>query len=92
METKTKVHDVRIIDLEGSEGWAGLYIDGKLEHTGFGIKSRDIAKAAAGRPITVKRGYMEQSDDDFDNGFSFPDDISELDKREDDFQVIWDED
>ena len=89
MPTKTKVLDARIVEMDGC---AALYIDGKLAYDSHDIEPRDIARAAAGRPIIVKRGYMEMSEEEFDAGFNFPQDISELDARDEDFQIIWDED
>ena len=89
MPTETKVLDAKIIEMDG---WAALYIDCKLVYDGHQVEPRDIARAATGRPIVIKRGYMEMSENEFDDGFNFPQDISELDKREEEFQVIWDED
>ena len=89
MSTETKVLDAKIIEMDG---WAALYIDGKLVYDGHQVEPRDIARAATGRPIIIKRGYMEMSEDEDDCGFNFPEDISELDKREEDCQVIWDKD
>ena len=92
MPAETKIHDVRIVEIGTNiTSWAGLYIDGRLDHTDFGIKPRDIVQAARGRPITVKCGRMRMYDDDLDNGFRFPEDISELDKRKKNFRIKWDD-
>lgn len=92
LPTETEIHDVRIVEIGTNiTGWAGLYIDGKLDCTDFAIKPRNIAQTARGRPITVKLGRMRMSDDDLDNGFRFPEDISELDKRKKNFRIKWDD-
>ena len=108
MAAETKIHDVRIVEMVrtpkefmpmGTGHWAGLYIDGILDSENFEIDARDIARVAAGRPITVKRGRMRISEDcqypisyiQINAYLRFPENISELDKREKDFQVFWDD-
>ncbi len=78
------VSDVRVIEMDG---WAGLYIDGKLNYEGHQCDPMDLSRATKGLTITVKRGWMEFEEDEEECGFNFPNDISELGKR-----VEWDED
>lgn len=79
-----KVHDVRIIE---TEGWDGLYIDGRMEWEGPKISPDDITRFVANRTITIKSYWMVMSDKDHIEPFRFPLDISELDKREEKFQA-----
>lgn len=83
MSTKTKVHDVRIIE---TEGWDGLYIDGRMEWEGPQISPDDITRFVEDRTVTIKSYWMVMSDKDRSKPYRFPRDISELDKREDDFR------